>query len=435
MSLVLLLFAGALAAQTGAGQRNFPIDSIAIEGNKILSTPAILTVAGLQAGQIGNSDIFDAARDRLLACGYFDAVSYRYKPTAGKSGYEVTYTVQEERLLYPIRADALDAATDEIVAFLKTRDPLFTGMLPGTKQVIDRTSKEIESYLEAKNHSQRVAGRVVATTTGEFEIDFTPLRGLPAVAAVSFEGTKIISAPDLHNKIAEVAFGQPYTEDGFRVFLENQIRPLYEAKGYMHVTFPKITSAPAAEVTGVDVKVTVDEGEEYQLSRVTVGGSMAGDSERILKSARIPRMTVANFDAINEGADRVRDSMRHQGYLEARVTTDHKIDAADKTVEAIINVEAGPRYQFGKLTVLGLGLDGEAAIRRMWSVDSGAPFPMEYPNLFVSRVKEEGLFDNLAEVKAQPRIDRASHLVDVTVEFKYGADKPNKLQRGPGLRR
>ncbi len=78
ISLVLLLFVSGLCAQT----RSFPIDSITIEGNKILSAGAITSAAGLKHGDTGNSAIFDAARDRLIASGYFETVGYRYKPSA-----------------------------------------------------------------------------------------------------------------------------------------------------------------------------------------------------------------------------------------------------------------------------------------------------------------------------------------------------------------
>jgi len=430
--ILLGLFAGVMFAQVPA-KRDFPVASITIEGNRLLDTSAILTASGLKRGEVVNPEAFDTVRDRLLATGYFETVSYRYKPS-DKGEYDVTFSVKELDTVYPIRVDALGATTDEIVAFLKTHDPLFTGKLPGARQVLDRTAREIEQFLSTRQQSVSVAGRVVAVMPGQFEINFTPARGLPAVSQVAFEGAKVIGARDLHNKIDEVAFGQPYTEDGFRLFLENQIRPLYEAQGYMHVTFPKITSAPAKQVQGVDVNITVDEGEQYKLSKVIVGGRMADDSERILKTANIPKMTVANFDQVKEGADRVRDSMRHDGYLDAKVTTESKRDDVAKTVEFIIMVETGPEYKMGKLTVLGLGLDGEAEIRKMWAVNGGAPFPQGYPDRFVARVKEEGIFDNLGEAKAEPKIDRTSHVVDVTLNFKGASQNPQKERprRGPG---
>jgi outer membrane protein insertion porin family len=320
ISLVLLLFAGMVAGQTSV-TRDFPLDSITIEGNRILSSSAIAAAAGLKPGQIGNSAVFDAARDRLIATGYFDMVAYHYKPAKEGAGYAVTFEVQEIEMLYPIRVDGLGASADEIAAFLKTKDPLFTGKMPGTQQVIRRTSDEIGQYLESKGHPAEVAGKVIAPAPETFVIDFTPKRGLPAVSSVSFEGSRLIPAVDLHNKIAEVAFGLPFTEEGFRGLLQSQIVPLYEAKGYMRVKFPKITTVPSAQVTGVDVTVAIDEGIEFKLTRVAVKGKSPEESARILRTAKIPQLTVANFDEVFQGAARVQDSMHRQGFLDARVTT------------------------------------------------------------------------------------------------------------------
>ena len=426
ISIVLLLLAGFVQAQTA---RNFPIDSIAVEGNRIPAA-AVIAASGLKRGDKGDSAAFDAARDRLLGSGYFDTVAYRYKPS-GTGGYDITFEVQEVETLYTIRIDALPVSAQEVVAYLKSKDPLFSGKMPGTRQVIERTAREIEQYLATKDHPEQVAGKVVATAPGQLEVGFTPVRGLPAVSAVSFEGSKVISATDLHNKISEVAFGQPFTESGFRSLLNSQLQPLYEAKGYMRVTFPKITTEPAAEVTGIDVRVTVDEGSEYKLARVAVAGRSASESARILKAGKLPQLTVANFEEVKQAAVRVKNSMRHDGYLDAQVTTDRKLDDAKKTVEFFLIVETGERYTFGKLAVDGLGLDGEAAIRKMWSVKPGDAFPVDYPDYFAGKVKEEGLFDNLGDAKARTSINPETHVVDVTLDFK-GAPRKPQAPRQPG---
>jgi outer membrane protein assembly factor BamA len=437
ISLVLLLFATIVAAQTPGVKttqqrsRDFPIDSIAIEGNRIPAA-AIVEASGLKRGGTGNSAIFDAARDRLLATGYFDTVSYRYKPAAW-GGYQVTFEVQEVTMLYPIRVDALPAATADIEAYLKSKDPLFTTKMPGTQQNLDRAAREIEQYLEVRGHPQRVAGRVIATAPERLVIDFTPIKGLPAVAYVTFEGSKVIPAITLHNKINEVAFGQPFSDDGFRALLESQIVPLYEAIGYMRVTFPKMTSMPSADVDGVDVKVTVNESVEYKLVRVAVADRSAEESARILRTAKLPKMTIANFDEVRQAAVRVQDSLRHSGYLDADVTTEKNIDDQKKTVEFYLVVGAGPLYTFGTLTVNGLGLDGEAAIRKMWSVKPGDAFPEGYPDYFLSKVKEEGIFDNLGDMKAKPAINADTHIVDVALDIKGAPPKTKPPARPPSF--
>ncbi|HTA40965.1 MAG TPA: POTRA domain-containing protein [Bryobacteraceae bacterium] len=432
--LVLLLFAAVLPAQTPGPRTvagDFQIDSITVEGSRIPAA-AIIQASGLKTGEKGNGAAFDAARDRLLATGYFDSVGYRFKASA-TGGYDVIFDVQEVTMYYPIRADALPASAAEITAYLKSKEPLFTGdKMPGTREVLQRTAREVEQYLESHGHPQEVAGKVVAISPEHLVIDFTPPRGLPAVAFVTFEGSKVIDAITLHNKINEVAFGQPYSEDGFRALLQSQIAPLYEMKGYMHVTFPTVTTSPSKDVTGIDVKVTIDEGPEYKLTRVAVFGKSPEESERILKRAKLPQLTVANFDEVRKAAERVQEEMRHQGFLDAEVTTDKKLDNEKKTVEFYLVATAGPEYKFGKLTVNGLGLDGEAAIKKMWGLKPGDSFPKGYGDYFLSKVKEAEIFDNLGDTKADQHVDADTHVVDVTLDFKYGAPKP-KARQNPGV--
>ena len=38
---------------------------------------------------------FDAARDRLLATGYFETVAYRFKASEKGAGYDVSFEIQE----------------------------------------------------------------------------------------------------------------------------------------------------------------------------------------------------------------------------------------------------------------------------------------------------------------------------------------------------
>ena len=439
ISLLFLLFAALLerplSAQTGAKQTpkapEFPLHSIAVEGNKILSAASIVRASGLQMGEKSDKTAFDAAQAQLLATGYFESVGYRYKPSLDGMGYDATFEVIEIAPLMPLRIEALSEKQDTIVAWLKQTDPLFTGKLPGTQLVLERTAREIEQFLASKNHPEKVLAKVVTLAPEKFEIQIQPARGLAPVAEVTFEGNKALGTTALANAIADVAFGQPYTESGFRQLLENQIRPRYEAKGYLEVRFPKVTTLPSPRVKGVDVKVTVEEGSQYKLTRVAVAGKMASDSARILKAAKLPKLTIADFDEIRQGADRVKDEMKHRGFLDAEVTTQRKLDEAAKSVEVWIVVETGPEFTFGNLTVLGLGLDGEAAIRKMWGLKNGDAFPVEYPTYFLGKVNEEGIFDNLGETTATPKRDDAKHVVDVTLDFKTAPPKPKKPRR-PG---
>jgi outer membrane protein insertion porin family len=426
------LFQQVSPAQKTPAAREFPIDSITVEGNRILTPEGIAAASGLKVGAKGDTGVFDAARDRLLATGYFETVAYRFKPSEKGASYDVAFEVQEMQPLYPIAVEALPATPAEIGAWLKTKDPLFTGKIPGTQQVLDRTSREIEQLLASKDHTAHVSGKIVSISPQRFEARFTPAAGLPNVALVTFEGNKAVRDTDLQNAIASVAFGQPYTEASFRLLLDNQVRALYEKRGYMRVTFGKLTTAPSTQVKGVDVHVPITEGQQYKLGAVGVRGPMADQSKHILRVAKVPHMAVVDFDQIRNADVRVRDALRHEGYLDAEVSTEREITDENKTVDVYLVPHPGPQYLFGKLEVKGLGLDGVAAIKGMWTVKTGDPYPAEYPDYFMKQVKDEGYFDNLGDTRAEPQVNAETHVVDVTLDFRYEPGNRPKKPADPG---
>ncbi len=418
--MVFLLFAG-----LGEAQQQFPIDSIQVDGTRFLTPAGVIKAAGLQLGQKGDTPTFDAARDRLLATGYFETLGYRFKPS-DQGGYDLTFEAREMQPLYNLRAESLPATAAEITAWLKEKDPLFSGRIPGTQQALDHTSRLLEEYFTSKGKLQQVAGKIVLLGPQKYEAQFHPASGLPNVALVSFEGNKAVRSTDLQNAIASVAFGQPYTESNFRILLESQLGPVYEKSGYLRVKFSNFRTSPSATVKGIDVKVTVDEGEQYKLGEVTVIGAMADQSKHILRVAKIPPMTTVNFDEIRSATVRIKEALRHEGYLDVECSVDREILDDKKVVNLLLIPQPGPIYTFGTLEVKGLGLDSVAVVEKAWVVKKGEPYPGEYPTYFLRRVKEDGWFDNLGETRAEPDINPTTHVVNVTLYFRYDPDAVRK---------
>jgi outer membrane protein insertion porin family len=430
--LVFALCAAILHAQAPASRIRtpsvLPITAITITGNKTLPTDAILAASGLSINETGGPAIFDAARDRLLDTGYFDQVSYTFRQQ--DLGFAINIAVTELKQVYPLHIEALPITLVQATQLLKSKDPLFNGLLPGTKQAIDRASAAVEQYLASANPGLRVRARVIPTGTDNYEVLLAPAEGLPVIADITFEGSKLIGESELHEVMIENGIGQVFSDASLRGLLDRFIRPLFEKRGYMRVSFTKITSQPAAQVKGIDVHVTIDDGPQFRLGALSVHGPMAGNTARILRIANIPRGEFVDGDDIQEAVTRIRDTLKSEGFLDVTVSTDRTIHDVALTVDAWFDVTPGELYTFGRLEVLGLGLDGEAAIRRMWSVKPGDPFPGGYPDRFVQGVKDESMFDNLGGITATPAINRQSHVVDVTLNFS-GAPTSAQRRRAP----
>ena len=208
------------------------------------------------------------------------------------------------------------------------------------------------------------------------------------------------------------------------------MRPLYEARGRVRVAFPKIRTEPDKDVKGVNVFVTVDEGVSYELGKVAIDGPTPVQPDVLLKAGDFKSGDVANLDRVNEGVEKIRKAVMHAGFMEAKVTSERKIDDEKKAIDVTVRIDAGPQYLMGKLTIVGLDLDGEAEMKRIWTMKEGKPYNPDYPDLFLKRVREEAIFEDLGPTKSEPKLNEKQHTADVTLRF----TGTNPQQGRPGRR-
>ena len=401
----------ALLAAPAAPSR-WPIETLSVEGNRNYTSAQVLAVAGLKKGQMAGKDEFEAARLRLIATGMFETVGYRFTPSPGGQGYAASFQVVEVEPVYRVRFEDLNIPEAELMQWLKSRDPLFSASIPATAPVLERYAREIEARVKEK-----VTGKVVTTGPEKFAILFRPARALPVVAQVIFTGNQVIPAKALQDAIGGVGVGLPYTEPRFRELLDTSVRPLYDARGRVRVAFPKIAVEPAKDVSGLVVTVAVEEGASYDLGQVRIEGAPGFKREELLKTGNFKTGDLANFEVVQQGLERIRNALRRSGYLNAQTAVERKIDDARKTVDLTVRIDEGQQYTFGSLQIVGLDLHGEAAIRRMWTPKPGKPFNAEYPDHFLNRVKEDGLFDNLQKTRAEVKVNEQDRTAEVTLYF------------------
>ena len=395
----------------------WPIEELAVSGNSRYPADRILAASGLKKGDVVGKQDLEAAQKRLMDSGAFSGVGFSYGPAASKKGYRVQFEVIEAPFVYPFRFERLDAPEAELIEVLKRSDPLFADRIPATQPALNRYVRAIEAHLASKGKAEPVSATVAAGESGELMVVFSPAAPPPAVAEVRFRGNTAIPEAKLQSVIAAVAIGIPYTEKRFRELLEANIRPLYEALGRIRVSFPTLTAEQAQDVKGVVVTVEVSEGEIYQLGAVRFQ-AQGFPEEQLAAAAGLKSGEAADFSAVGAGLDRLRRRLARSGYLKPEVEVERNISDAERKVDLIVRVRPGPQYTFGKLSIQGLDLIGEAEVRRLWALKTGAPFDAEYPDYFLQRVREDGVFDNLGKTRAEAQVNEANLTVDVTLHFR-----------------
>jgi outer membrane protein insertion porin family len=428
MKLLFALLTILVAATAQNPNTAFPVKAVLVKGNRILKAEQVVSAAGIAAGSSVRPSDMDAAMQKLLTCGYFDRVSYRYEPR--DQGYAIEWDVTEVTVFYPVGFEDIPAKATEAKAILKQLDPLFGDRIPATQEVLKRYEDALNSSLKVTVPEDRIRGQLASDDKGNLIAMFRPKRILPSVYQVDFVGNQLIRSEELRPILSAAATGVVYREAEFRDILDIKIRPMYEARGRLKVTFPEIQLEKAPENLGVNVKVKVVEGDEYNLGEIRLEGE-SGRTEDWLRIGGFRQGVTANMGEVDEGRRKMELAVKRNGYLDGKVIGKRTLNDDRKTVDMDFTIIAGEKYSFEKLEVKGLDLISEPEVRKMWSMKKGAAFNPDYPDFFLNKLREDGVFDNLGDTRSTADVDRERRLVSVTLIFKGAPPKEKTKPNGP----
>jgi outer membrane protein insertion porin family len=419
----LLLTPVAYAAQAPAAKREpppGPLHAVTVKGSKLYSTDDIIKASGLKAGQRVSPAIIEQARLKLQATELFSSVADEYHTTGtNPPEYSVTYEVAEIDQLFPMRFERLGQSAEAIRDYLKAHVDLFSDRIPGTDGVLKRYTAAVRQFVSETQPNLKVRAAISNDDPAELAVLFTPDTPAPTISQVLVSGNQAIDTGTILRAVNQVAVGAPLSDARLKMILDNAIRPLYAAKGYAAISFPKVETEPSKSNLGVVVKVEIKDGPIFKFGSIRFRGKSMDEDE--IRSA-ITFKTGQTFDS--EKMDNFRleliHRMKRHGLLDAMITNETEIEDAKRAVNVIYNVTPGEPYNFGSLDIQGLDIVAQPAIAKLWGEKPGQAFNPDYPEFFLKKVQEQGLFDNLADTHSDYTADATSHNVMVHLYFKGG---------------
>lgn len=415
----------ALIAQTAPKQPPPPgkLHAVKVEGNRVYSAADIQRALGLRVGGRVNPADFEMAKDKLLRTDLFTGVSYSFRFAGKPPLYDLTITVNEYETLLPVRFERLEVSDDQIRAYLQQHVTFYQERIPGTQAVLKRYSEAIEEFVKQSQPDRKIRGQVSSDDPNQLSVVFMPDAPAPVIARVEVTGNKAIENAPLLRAINDTAIGQPYSDVRMKAILDNTIRPLYAAKGFTNISFPKVEASPAKGVNGYLVKIQVQEGPAFKFGSIGFRGSVL-DQDQVKTLMTFKPGVAFNSDQVETLKKELIAATRRRGYLQVSGTVDQINDDSKHVVNVRYNITPGPQYTFNNLEVAGLDITTEPVVRKMWGVKPGKPFNPEYPEFFLKKIKESGMFDNLSDTKSEFKPNDQSHTVDVKLSFKGGKAKP-----------
>lgn len=418
------------AQQTGPKKAPPPgnLHSISVKGNRLYSVQDIVKESGLKIGQHVTGAIVEQARKKLESTELFTSVADEYRYSAGlPPGYDLTFQVNENEQLFPVRFERLGVSADKLRQYLRDHVELYADRIPGTEGVLHRYTSAIEEFVHETNPSLKVKAVISNDDPQQLAVVFSSDIPAATISQVVVSGNEAVDTGTILRAVNQVAVGVPLSDTRLKQILEGTIRPLYAAKGYAAVTFPNVEVEPAKTNLGVIVKVQIKDGPVFKFGSIRFHGS-GMDEDEIRSSIPFKPGQTFNGEQVDNFRLNLIHRMKRHGLLDAGVHTHAEPDDSKHLVNVTYDIAAGAVYKFAKLDVQGLDVTTEPAIAKLWGERPGHPFNPDYPDFFLKRVQEQGIFDNLGGTQSDYTADPSTHDVIVHLYFKGGKSAQDKTR-------
>ena len=416
------------AQQSAQDAKRWPLREIRVQGMELITPQQVIAMSGLKVGMLAGQEEFDSARERIYASGCFDLVSYAFEP-APEGGIFVTFELRdvEQRGTWRLERLPLDPKVYAVRA-AKTLEG-FGAEIPMTEIYVKRMAELAEAMLKEKGITETVIANFEAGMKEGLVAAIQPKTPPPNISQVNFVGARAVPPQELQRAISEIAVGTPWSEELFRIFLENAVRAVYDSQGRLRAKFPAVTAEPSKTSNGVVVTVTVDEGPVYKLKKLEVQGAPLPEEEiNQLAGDAFKNDVPVNLSVMGQAMIKIMGRLAEIGYLKATYHALKTIHDEDKTADVTIVVEPGAEYKMGKLDIIGLDIESEPAIRKMWALKTGSPYRKGYAEKFLANVREQRVLDFLGGTSSDVKLDDTKAEVNVKLTFKGG---PQKLDNRP----
>jgi outer membrane protein assembly factor BamA len=235
------------------------------------------------------------------------------------------------------------------------------------------------------------------------------------IASIAFDGCTAVDQDELKRKMLNAVVGQPYSERDLREALRANVTPMYEAVGYLRVSYPKIMrTLPGANQAAV--LVTIDEGKPWRAGALELTGDSLPAKE-MGKVAEFPTGQIASWPLMVASVTRAERVLRSQGYLQVSADPVRQFHDETGIVDLHVAIVRGPQFVLGDLRFEGLSPDEADIVGRRFGLRPGAPVDEPYIETYTSQIQRIlGAKARKMERRFVTRTD--NHTVDVV--FKIG---------------
>jgi outer membrane protein insertion porin family len=410
--LVLLLgFGREIAAQ----EKGAPITEVRIQGNLRIEEDGIRLHLRSKQGAAFDPALVEQDVKSIYRMGYFEDVKAEMS-----SENILTYTVKERPYVREVKIDgSSQVGKDKIETAL--------GIRPRTILDKDKIVEGIERVKKLYGEQGYMNAQVDYAVTPDENNQATVYLSIKEgqrllIQKISFEGNRAFSDDELKAVMAtkEESILSLLTSRGVldHDILTNDMALLathYFDHGYVQHKIDEPVVLKRRD--GIEVVIRVDEGQQYRVGKVEIGGDMIEDPNKLLKSVKLTTGQIFRGSRLREDLTMLKDHYTNKGFAFAEVDPMTTIDDRDKKVDVALLVTKGPPVYFNRVLVTGNSKTRDKVVRRELDVGEQELFSADKIKQSRNALQRTGFFQ---DVQLTTQKTGQPDTVDLVVDVKEG---------------
>ncbi|HEX2260473.1 MAG TPA: outer membrane protein assembly factor BamA [Candidatus Binatia bacterium] len=422
LSLGCFIFLG--FCRTGSAQEKTVLKEVKIAGNLRVEEDGIRLHVKNRPGQLFDQAVVEQDVKAIYRMGFFEDVQAEISPDG-----VLTYTVKEKPYVREIKIEGnAQLSRDKIETAL--------GVTPRTILDRGRVAEGVDKVRKLYNEQGYVNAKVDYALSVESSnqavlvVDIVEGNRL-LIKKVSFEGNRSFSEGELKGLMAtkEEWLFSFITNRGVldRDILTNDMAILsnhYYDHGYidLKVAEPVILR----DRDGLEVVIRIDEGQQYRVGKVEIGGELIQDGRQMLKQVKLTSGQIFRGSRLRDDVSTITDMYSNKGFAFVQVEPLTKVNPPEKTVDVALIITKGPPVYFNRILIAGNTKTRDKVVRRELEATEQELFSGSKVTQSRNALQRTGYFEDVQlTTKKTEQPDTVDLLVDVkegpTGTFSVGA--------------
>jgi len=444
-----ILTAGLFVTPSLSWAQSDVISEINVSGNRRIPAETIRARIFTKPGDVYDAAALERDFNSLWNTGYFEDLKILREQTP--KGWRLTFQVNEKPTIREISylghgsvsdSDILDRFKQDKVGLVVESQYDPTRIKKAEVSIKNLLSEHGRQFATIRTEVRKIPPAAVGIT---FVIKEGPK---VKVGKIRFQGNKSIRTRTLraamknlkpigvpHSIFLENIFAKTYDatkleEDTERVRAEYQNRGYFKAgvsdpKTEIHDTGHKGFHLPLLQAgpgKAVDITMSIEEGDQYHLGKITFKNNKAISNTAALRSLfPLKDGDIFSRDKIAKGLEALRKAYGEYGYINYTGVPSTTFDDDKKLANLEIDVDEGKQFYVRRIEFVGNTTTRDKVIRRELALEEGGVYNSRLWELSLLRLNQLSYFDQLKPDDpnvTDKKLDEKNGQVDLTLKVK-----------------